>query len=271
MLSLHKTCSSAQFLVPWVIFGLTGYRNRFSALRDLPLTAWAHVMAQIVVFTHLHTCEYTNSLCVHVCRAAMFPAGNSNSESRHFPWSIHTPIYYPFCVRVHLPVHFLLAGVSAHTYRVFLFIVSPTTTVLSDRAPASAGTQHVVAGNHRTQEKHNKWYSATPSLCIRGHPAISFLWVRLNTCIHPCVIGSSYWSPVSVRVCLSVRAIICSLCLLCIFVVPVYSRLCSLHGTAFSVHCIHQRRDVLKDLALLTLQNTVVRKHQFILQFEPGR
>jgi len=65
-------------------------------------------------------------VCVCVCRAAMFPAVNANSKNRHAPRSIHAPVYYPFCMRVHLSVHFQLAGVSAHIEGV-CFIVSPTT------------------------------------------------------------------------------------------------------------------------------------------------
>jgi hypothetical protein len=88
----------------------------------------------------------------------------------------------------------------------------------------------------------------------------------------PVCVGRSYWSPVSVRpVFIPVCPSVSPLCLLCVFALPVYSRLCSLLRKAFSVHCIHQRRDVLKDLALLTLQNTVVRKIQLFLYCDPGR
>ena len=41
--------------------------------------------------------------------------------------------------------------------------------------------------------------------------------------------------------------------------------------TVFSVHCTHQRRDVLKDLALLTLQNPVMQKLLIFLYYDLGR
>jgi hypothetical protein len=45
----------------------------------------------------------------------------------------------------------------------------------------------------------------------------------------PVRVGSSYWSPVSVRpVFFPVCPLVCSLCLLCVFALPVYSRLRSL-------------------------------------------
>jgi hypothetical protein len=59
--------------------------------------------------------------------------------------------------------------------------------------------------------------------------------------------------------------------LLSVFVLPVYSRLCSLLGIAFSVHCIHERRDFLKDLAFLILQKNVVRKFRVCPYVDPGR
>ena len=92
----------------------------------------------------------------------------------------------------------------------------------------------------------------------------------------PVCVGSSYWSPVSARppvrpVFIPVCPPVSSLCLLCVFALPVYSRSCSLLRKAFSVHCTHHRRDVLKDLALLTPQNTVVRKTQIFPYCDPGR